>query len=398
MSPSLLAVLVWVAPMVPSAVTDADWHRLDAFSKSGYEAYQAGHYLRALEAFRKAEVLMGDRPAPLVKDLALTQWNIARCLEILERYDEAMIAFEKSAELWPDKASADTARQKAEEMRGHLFGDLTVTCDAEPAVTRVEIRDRDGGQRAPRACMSTWNDLPVGPYYVVGISDDGPRVERTVTVLGGRTATVRLHFPGALWVGGPEGLPVYIDDVPAGAVPARRDGVEPGRYRIRVEYPEGPPWTETVTVRPGRQVTAIAPTPLTVPPPPQMPLPAVQDDADLAAALPWIFGGGALAAGAIGGVFLYSGDATDADARRAYGRYRAEPFDGARIAAEREQVETLREAAQIDYTVGWIALGTATALAGAAVWTLVDPWQTPVGWLEFGAVPEGAQIMYRGAF
>lgn len=398
--------LTWLLLTSPPGLTDKEWKRLDELSSMAASEWHAGHYEQALTYYRRVEALLAEGGDDTTDEVGLNSWNIGRCLEHLERYDEAMTAFESAAERYHLAEKKAAARSKAQEMRTHLYGALTVTCDAPRDRTRVELIGPGNTPRPGRACGEAWDELPVGPYLVIGITDDDLRVEERIELLGRHTKSIHLRFPGAIEIRGPEGLPVTIDDRPAGPLPLRRDGLEPRKWRIRVDYAAGPPFTHTVTVPAGQRVSIVVPRP-DAPQPAfaLVPVTPLDRDDDLRAMLPWVFTAGAIGAGAIGSVFLYSGETNEDKAAAAHALYRAEcsPAPDARCDPDRfgelrERVRSLSGVAVTDRTIGWISVGLSVALLGAATWTLIDDWPAAIGRVEIGGDDHGASFLYRGDF
>lgn len=417
-SKALLGIMLgmlWMPRCAFAQPTDADaiYDRPFELAAAADRAYAAGRRAEALRLYQRAEVLLLEPGTDSPDARALIYRNMGRCLESLERHAEAMRAFERAADLYTDPVKSSTAKALAKEMHALLFGDLTTKCgDAPVDRIRVELFGPDGSARPGRRCGEAWQDLPVGTYRVVGITDDDLRAEQTAEVLGRQTTTVQLRFKGGFEVRGPDGLPVTIDDQPAGALPYRRDHIDPRRYRVRVDYPGDPPFTETIDVRPGRRETIIAPS-ATEAPSLFIAAPVALREADdeLRAMLPWVLAAGAIGAGAIGGVFLYSGENNEDKAARAHSLYRAEcpqePIIASSIEAscdiekfpdQRRRIGDLRDIAVADRTIGYIAIGTSAALLGAATWFLVDDWPAAIGRVEVGADDSGASLLYRGEF
>jgi len=97
--------------------------------------FSDGEYEASLKALREAEALASevDRSA-----LPLIRFNIARCLQELGRYEEAIEAYQAYNKL-PDASYRKQRAFKAlQELEREVYGTLSVACD--PVGATIEIR------------------------------------------------------------------------------------------------------------------------------------------------------------------------------------------------------------------------------------------------------------------
>ncbi len=147
---------------------------------AGY--FRDGDFERALTALRAAEPLAAEHDQAALPTI---RFNIARCLEQLERWAEAHAAYE-AYNLLPDQEHRkQRAWQAVRAIEKRIYGGLTVTCTRAGAVVRIGGRE-DG----PRPCPARFEKLEPGPVTVVVDHPQAPKVEQSVTVVAGETATL----------------------------------------------------------------------------------------------------------------------------------------------------------------------------------------------------------------
>ena len=148
--------------------------------------YSAGRFERALEALRKAEPLAEEAEDPALPSI---RFNIARCLEKLDRPELALEAYQRYDQL-PDaphrKRKAFEAMRKLE---GRVYGVLSVSCAPSGAVVRV-----DGLTGGSRPCP--WQSARVEPgAYEVEVRAPGHETEiRSVRIRAGAAENVQVSL------------------------------------------------------------------------------------------------------------------------------------------------------------------------------------------------------------
>lgn len=154
----------------------------------GAEAYKRKDYEAALLAFRRAEALLTS-DAFHARELANARFNIALCLDAMERTDDALVAY-KAVELEhvpPDHARKATQRIEVLEAASRR-ATLRVQCVSE-ASAWVALAEIPG---SVRPCGETWTDLEPGTYNVRARSRAGEVAQRSVTLGAGEHREVEL--------------------------------------------------------------------------------------------------------------------------------------------------------------------------------------------------------------
>jgi hypothetical protein len=142
------------APPAPSAAATSAQTSVDRAS----DLFRARDFAGALEALRSAETAAAAANDPA---LATIRFNIARCLEELDRGPEALAAFEAYLALPDEPHRKERAWTAARALETRHFGALVVAC--RPGIARVEV----GGVTAqPAPCPFEQRRLAPGPYTV----------------------------------------------------------------------------------------------------------------------------------------------------------------------------------------------------------------------------------------
>jgi tetratricopeptide (TPR) repeat protein len=154
----------------------------------GAEAYKRKDYEAALLAFRRAEALLTS-DAFHARELANARFNIALCLDAMERTVDALAAYEvvDLEHVPPDHARKATQRIEALEAASRR-ATLRVQCVSE-ASARVALAEIPG---PVRPCGETWSDLEPGTYNVRARSRAGEVAQRSVTLGAGENREVEL--------------------------------------------------------------------------------------------------------------------------------------------------------------------------------------------------------------
>lgn len=155
--PSFVAALSIAAPEAVAAersLVEQAQAEVDRASRH----YTRGEFAEALEALRTAETLAERAEDPSLPSI---RFNIARCLEKLERWDDALRAYERYNEL-PD---ASHRKQRAFEairaLEGKVYATLAIACD--PSGSTVEI---SGITEGTPSCPWRSTRIPPGAYAV----------------------------------------------------------------------------------------------------------------------------------------------------------------------------------------------------------------------------------------
>lgn len=107
----LALLLIGSLAHAQQADPDPDVELAARYFKSGAESYQQGDYGRALASFEMARRL---------KPIAALDYNIARCNDRLERYAEAIEAYERFLVASPGSSDADDVRTRIATLRERL--------------------------------------------------------------------------------------------------------------------------------------------------------------------------------------------------------------------------------------------------------------------------------------
>lgn len=344
--------------LLSSGPATAQGHPLDlkkaqVYVDLGTELFDAGDFRGALAEFERAEPLVTEDV-----DRAALRFNIARCLEELGQYEEAISAFDAYLEVPDDRATRRRARKKQSALVPRVFGRIRVEC--EPKHAHVVL---DGDAAAESPCPADWSRIPPGPHTIEARLD-AASASVDIAIEAGGDHRVRVVLPGLLRVtAAAAGAQVWLDDRGLGAVPIEAASVAPGMYRVTVRAPGHIEWKRDVIIDAGTRTDlrampqAIAVD--TAPPPPTRSLE------------PWLMGSGAAVA-TLGGYFWWrAGDDVDR-MRRALDRYdAADAPDAARSA--RRDAEAAGADARRDRALGY---GLVVAGVGLAAWTAWRWWRS----------------------
>jgi len=148
------------------------------------ELYTKGDYEGALRELRAAEAIAAEVNP---EALPLIRFNIAKCLEALGRYQEALQAYEAYDKLPDDPRRKQRAFEAVKGLRKKVFGTLAVACD--PAGSVVEIK---GVTEGSPSCPWRSESVPPGSY-ALKVTHPGYLEEvRLVEVASGTAQSVQV--------------------------------------------------------------------------------------------------------------------------------------------------------------------------------------------------------------
>ena len=180
---ALVLAAAWLLPFGPSVAQE---NRAAAQAKvvESTNLFRAGDYEGALASLRGAEKIVAAVNDP---SLPLIRFNIARCLELLERWPEALIAYEAYNKLPDAQHRKQRAWKALTALEARVFGTLGVQCSPRGATVRVE-----GVADGPQPCPWRSDRVKPGRYVVQVTSADYRPWEQTVTVDVGRPVSLRV--------------------------------------------------------------------------------------------------------------------------------------------------------------------------------------------------------------
>ncbi len=118
--------------------------------------YGDGDFEGALTALKKAEVLAAEHDPQALPSI---RFNIARCYEQLERWPEALAAYESYNRLPDDPARKQRAYDAMEQLQGKVYASVTIACD--PVGSSVQIT---GLTEGTPSCPYQNDQVPPGSY------------------------------------------------------------------------------------------------------------------------------------------------------------------------------------------------------------------------------------------
>lgn len=126
--------------------------------------YRSGEYEAALGSLRRAETLAEKAEDPSLPSI---RFNIARCLEKLERWDDALRAYRRYNELPDASHRKERAFEAIESLEKKVYATLAIACD--PPGSSLEIPDvAEGSPSCP------WRNTRMEPgSYSVKVSHPG---------------------------------------------------------------------------------------------------------------------------------------------------------------------------------------------------------------------------------
>lgn len=129
------------------------------------QLYLQADYEGALAQLKQAEPLAQKAKDP---SLANIRFNIARCLEQLKRWPDALKAYEAYNALPDEPHRKERAWEAMQTLKTKVFGSLSVSCFPSGAIISVPGLTQQGGQPCP------WQDSAVkGGNYIVSVRHPG---------------------------------------------------------------------------------------------------------------------------------------------------------------------------------------------------------------------------------
>jgi hypothetical protein len=182
----LLTVVSVTAPMTRASAGEASPTTTDlleqaqVFVNKASQLYLQSNYDGALEQLRQAEVLALKAKAP---SLANIRFNIARCYEQMERWAEALEAYQIYNGLPDEPHRKEKAWAAMQTLETKVFGALSVSCF--PARAQVEIAGLTSG-----VVTCPWQSTKVKPgTYSVAVRNPGYESQtQNVVVVAGQAA------------------------------------------------------------------------------------------------------------------------------------------------------------------------------------------------------------------
>lgn len=218
--------------------------QVEELAKRALNEYDSGRYEEALRLYREAHSIM-----PLAK-LSFAE---SRCLEALNRYDEALSVLTRALKENPDKDLKKRIEQRINFYKEKLkFGRLVLM--VSPLGAEVTIDDRVVG-KAPISPM----DISPGVHKISVKYPGFAQVTQTVEVKGG--VDTKLEITLSRQVGTlvlniqPDGADVFVDGVARGLSPVGPIELESGTHQIEVKMSGADPVTRTVSILPGEVKT-----------------------------------------------------------------------------------------------------------------------------------------------
>ena len=155
---------------------------LDERVKTATRAFQEKKFGDALTQFREIR--------EMVKDPALRlrlQWNMARCLEEMKQYVQALRIFEDYAQTVTDPVRLSRAKAKIDKLIGKAFGKIAVNCIGD-ASARVALEK----QAEEKPCPAIFERQQPGLVVIIGRGTN--QVRQVVKVEAGQTSQLELVF------------------------------------------------------------------------------------------------------------------------------------------------------------------------------------------------------------
>ena len=361
----LLVVLVLIVSGGPVMAGAPSCRKSNAqrHARRGEGEFLAGRFETALAAFRCAaryEAALGD-PAGI-------RWNVARCLEELRRYEEAIVAFEHYQDIEEDPQRLDEAQAKIDALGQALTGSLIVECGGEGMLIEL-VGD------SVALCPARWDHVPVGERVLVAAVGELRYPPIPVRIEPRRASVVTVPAPGWLSISSAvDGGEARIDRQIVGVVPLKPVTLPPGRYRLELRTPQHTPWSREIEIRSG-QTTKIRAEPRPVPTTTPTGVlgegvPVTTGTGERATWLTWSAGGTATAATGAAILLLWASNASADRLDRAQ-----QDYDDAatRDAAEsaRERMDSAQQSATTQRYGAYALFGTSAALTTLTAWLLL---------------------------
>ena len=168
------------------------------------------------------------------------QWNVARCLEMLGRYEEALSEFYAYQSIISDPARRTRALRKIETLFPKVYGQLEVNCP-ESVDFHVTHRPTSSPKKleqfGPLPCPNQLRELKSGRATVSASLGDAI-FEEIVLIEAGKLATVTLSKPkvdNTPWLIGGAVSAVVVVAATYFILRAQPDGHQPGTPMLQFE-------------------------------------------------------------------------------------------------------------------------------------------------------------------
>ncbi len=171
---------------LPAGAADPEAEaQVQTLGKRAVERFAAGDHVAALQAFRDAESWLAKLPERR-PELAIVRFNIGRCLQKLDRPEEALEAY-RSVSKADFKGKIEVLEARIATLKATIFGSIEVAC----ADASVQIRGVDGTQ----PCGGRWPEIKPGRYQLVASFEGGDTATVWSDVVAGEVARVELERP-----------------------------------------------------------------------------------------------------------------------------------------------------------------------------------------------------------
>ncbi len=174
--------LLFALLLAASAAAQAALAEAQALVNEAAAHFRAKEYAEALAALQKAEPIAREANDPA---LASIRFNIARCFEELERWQEARGAYEAYLELPDDSHRKARAWDAVKALEARVLGAAEIAC--RPAGAQALVKEHPG---AGRICPVRLGKLEPGTLHVTVQLDGYLSEEHTIEVRAGRTAAL----------------------------------------------------------------------------------------------------------------------------------------------------------------------------------------------------------------
>lgn len=155
---------------------------LDARVTAATQAFQTKQFASALQQFRSIRETVKD-PAMRLR----LQWNMARCLEEMQRHVQALRIFEDYAKTVTDPVRLSRAQAKIDKLVQQTYGKIAVSCVGD-ANAKVYLEK----ETTERPCPAIFERQDPGLVVIIGRGDSV--VREVVQVEAGQTSQLQLAF------------------------------------------------------------------------------------------------------------------------------------------------------------------------------------------------------------
>lgn len=174
------------APADEAALQAKRLQEAQGFVNQASQLYLQADYEGALAALRKAEPLAEAARDPGLPGI---RFNIARCLEQLERWPEALSAYQAYNKLPDEPHRKERAWEAVQALKRKVYGILSVTCFPQGAQVRVE---GPAMQTLSGVCPYRNEEAAPGDYTVIVTHPGYLDARQGATVAAGLGANVEV--------------------------------------------------------------------------------------------------------------------------------------------------------------------------------------------------------------